>query len=190
MDARRERTRTAILNAFVELLGEKSYAAITVADLLVRAGVGRTTFYAHFRSKDDVLAAQVAAICSHALEPTQAGGEVPQDPVAEVERILANLHDRENGLRAIVAGEGSERFADVLRHEIVARAKRNIPEHPSGPAGSMNREFLAHHIGASFVGMVRWWAWSNFASTPHELARDYLAAILPLFENTAGSGGE
>ena len=49
----------------------------------------------------------------------------------------------------------------------------------------MNRSFLLHHIAASFVGMVRWWAWNVFAATPHGLATDYLNAILPLFGESA-----
>lgn len=49
----------------------------------------------------------------------------------------------------------------------------------------MNRSFLLHHIAASFVGMVRWWAWNDFAATPHDLATDYLNAILPLFGESA-----
>ena len=46
----------------------------------------------------------------------------------------------------------------------------------------MNRSFLLHHIAATFVGMVQWWTWSDFASTPQELAEDFLRATKPLFE--------
>ena len=50
-----------------------------------------------------------------------------------------------------------------------------------GPAGQMNRSFLLHHIAATFVGMVQWWAWNDFSVAPSDLAADYLRAVLPLF---------
>lgn len=88
-------------------------------------------------------------------------------------------------MHAFIVDEGSERFADCLRHAIVARADAAVPACPRGATARMNRSFLLHHIAASFVGMVRWWAWNDFAATPHDLATDYLNAILPLFGESA-----
>ena len=47
--------KDAVLNIFHELMREKGYGKITVQDILKRAQIGRTTFYAHFTSKEDVL---------------------------------------------------------------------------------------------------------------------------------------
>lgn len=66
MDKRKARSRRAIEDAFSALLLERDYAKITVADILDRSGVGRATFYAQFRGKDDLLAALVGSICAHA----------------------------------------------------------------------------------------------------------------------------
>ena len=129
MDKRRQRTREAIEDAFVELIDEQGYARTTVQDILERSGVGRATFYAQFHGKDDLLEAQVCALCDHALAA--------------------------------------------------------VPACPRGAAARMTRSFLLHHIAASFVGMVRWWAWNDFAATPRDLATDYLNAILPLFGESA-----
>lgn len=185
MDKRKERSRRAIQRAFVELLGERGYTEMTVQDILDRSGVGRATFYAHFHGKDDLLALQIAAICSHALNPTGAERHHDfagrDDVLSMTEHTLCHLLERESGVRALITGDGSERFADCLRHEIVTRADSVVPAHPSGPAGEMDRSFLLHHIAASFVGMVRWWAWGGFAKSPHDMAVDYLRAILPIF---------
>ncbi len=43
-----------VLSTFHSLLVEKGYGNMTVQDILKRAGIGRTTFYAHFSSKEDV----------------------------------------------------------------------------------------------------------------------------------------
>ncbi|MGW0357525.1 MULTISPECIES: TetR/AcrR family transcriptional regulator [Nocardia] len=54
-DRRVRRTRSTLHRALIELMIERPYDRITVQDILDRADVGRSTFYAHFRSKDDLL---------------------------------------------------------------------------------------------------------------------------------------
>jgi AcrR family transcriptional regulator len=54
-DRRIGRTRRMMQEALVSLIGEKGYEAVTVQDILDRADVGRSTFYSHFRHKDELL---------------------------------------------------------------------------------------------------------------------------------------
>ncbi len=61
-DRRVARTRDAILAAFVRLLFARRYAAMRTADLVAEAGIGRSTFYEHFRNKEDVLLAALDPI--------------------------------------------------------------------------------------------------------------------------------
>jgi AcrR family transcriptional regulator len=53
-DRRGQRTRHLLSAAFVQLMREKGYSAITVSDLIERANIGRSTFYSHYRDKDDL----------------------------------------------------------------------------------------------------------------------------------------
>jgi AcrR family transcriptional regulator len=54
-DRRVERTRNALMNAFVELLLSQGYATLSVERIAARADVGRSTFYMHFKSREDML---------------------------------------------------------------------------------------------------------------------------------------
>ena len=47
-DRRVNRTRRALKDALCDLILEKGYEHVTVGDVLDRADVGRSTFYAHF----------------------------------------------------------------------------------------------------------------------------------------------
>lgn len=54
-DRRVRRTRDALHRALIELMIERGYERVTVSDIIARADVGRSTFYAHYRDKDDLL---------------------------------------------------------------------------------------------------------------------------------------
>lgn len=55
VDPRVRRTRQSLEQAFVDLLREKGFQAISVQDITRRAGVNRATFYAHFTDKYTLL---------------------------------------------------------------------------------------------------------------------------------------
>ena len=54
-DRRTQKTRKALSEALISLMFEKSYESIVVQDILDRANVGRSTFYTHFRDRDELL---------------------------------------------------------------------------------------------------------------------------------------
>ena len=75
MDRRVSRTRTALQQAHLGLILKQGYETTTVEDICEAANVGRSTFYAHFRGKDDLkrsgldqLRAQLLARQREALE--------------------------------------------------------------------------------------------------------------------------
>src|ERR1700736_1492303 len=53
-DRRVRRTRDRLGDALMELLVQKPFDDITGQDVLDRAGVSRSTFYSHFRDKNDL----------------------------------------------------------------------------------------------------------------------------------------
>ena len=55
LDRRVQKTRKLLQDALIELVGEKGYETVSIRDILERANVGRSTFYAHFADKDQLL---------------------------------------------------------------------------------------------------------------------------------------
>jgi len=55
MDRRVTKTREALYSAFAALVAERGYDGFSIQDLIDEADVGRTTFYSHFKAKEDLL---------------------------------------------------------------------------------------------------------------------------------------
>ena len=63
-DKREIKTRQLLINTFYSLLKEKGYNEITITDIIKNSKVSSSTFYSHFRNKEDI----IKAICDSVLE--------------------------------------------------------------------------------------------------------------------------
>jgi len=63
-DRRVQRTRELLQKALIDLINERGYDPITIQDIVDRANIGRTTFYLHYSSKDELLMSCHEAIVS------------------------------------------------------------------------------------------------------------------------------
>src|SRR5436190_20055879 len=77
-DRRVRKTGTRLHEALMSLIHDKRYDSIAVRDILDPADVGRSTFYAHFRDKDDLLASGIY----DALQSIRSTAAAALDPFA------------------------------------------------------------------------------------------------------------
>ena len=128
MDRRFDRTERAIAKAFTGLLCTTSYASITTSEIIEHAGIGRSTFYAHYHGKDDVLRAVVQSICDHVLSPVgpESGHDFSGHHTSEalIEHTLLHLRERESGIRALVFSDSAGVLARCLREQLVGYHRR------------------------------------------------------------------
>src|SRR5262245_58497391 len=62
VDRRIQRTQQLLRAALMSLIQEKGFEALSVQEIIDRANVGRATFYAHFDSKEDLLASGIEGL--------------------------------------------------------------------------------------------------------------------------------
>src|SRR5688572_4934244 len=79
-DRRIQRTRHLLSQAFVQLMREKGYSAITVSDIIERANVGRSTFYSHYQDKDDLFVHELDRVIEVLSHPIPTESEMPFFP--------------------------------------------------------------------------------------------------------------
>ena len=194
MDRRQQKTRAAIFAAFSELLAEKSYSRITVQEIIDKANVGRTTFYAHFETKDDLLKALCQELFGHiissAMDCTHTHGLYSDSSAPESVfcHLLQHLRENDNNILGLLSCESSEIFLRYFKDSLNELIQTQfISLHPYTGSG-IPQDFLVNYISGSFVEMVLWWIKGHMRQTPEELDRYFRAVIEPaLSRNGAGA---
>ena len=158
-DRRARRTREAIVRAFVRLVFERRYEAITIADLAAAAGVGRATLYEHFHGKSDVLLAAMEPI----LLPL-ANAATGRGSRACVRAMLDHVwQQRATGrvvLGPIAASRLQRRLAAMIEARMQAQASSGVPATMTATAAA-----------AAQLAMLRMWIAGEAACPADVLAQ-------------------
>src|SRR4026208_2392554 len=118
-DARVRRTRDALGDALVALMQEKPFDAITVQEVLDRAKVGRSTFYAHYSDKDDLLMSDAEEFFESISMTLSVCGD-KSDRVFPVREFVSHITEAKQFVDALMS---SGKFHDnmELAHGLFAR---------------------------------------------------------------------
>lgn len=102
MDQRIRHTRDRLGDALMELALEKPFDAITVQQVLDRAGVSRSTFYVHYNDKDDLFISDVDEFFEGMATALSRRAD-SSDRIAPVRELFAHIADASRFHKAIVA---------------------------------------------------------------------------------------
>lgn len=150
-------TRTAIREAFIALALERRYHAISVSDVVARAGVGKSTFYDHFDGKDDILLDALAPLVL-ALA-TAASGRAARPYVRD---FVAHLWERRSVTRALLDSTAAPLIQRRLASSIHPHALR--AGHADGGSA-----IVAAGIAAAQLAMLECWLAGHGSATIDEM---------------------
>lgn len=184
MDKRQQKTRAAIFNAFTSLLEEKNYNTISIQDIIDRAVIGRSTFYAHFETKE----ALVDALCSELFDHIVTSAMHKKDtrslyfcanPSYSVTcHILHHLLENDHNILTMLSCESSDLFLRFFKKRMDELVRSQILH--DGLKLNVPKDFLVNHISGAFVEMVQWWLKGNRQETPEQLDGYFHALIDPV----------
>lgn len=186
MDRRQQKTRSAIFSAFSDLLSKKSYTKITVQDIIDAANVGRTTFYAHFETKDELLREMCTEIFDHVIfdglsaESSHDYSFSTGTPREIIPHILFHLRDNRKNIVGILSCESGELFLNYFKKYLNELISGWILEPPAWQSRNIPKDFLIDHVSGSFVNMVQWWIRHNMTQPPEELTAYFLSVMGPI----------
>lgn len=175
MDRRQEKTQAIIIEAFIQLLMKKSYNKITVKEIIDTANIGRSTFYNHYETKDELL----EALCDHLFDHVFAkNNQFNKDAKHIITHMLYHLQEDHIVLTKLLVSESSELFVKyfkqyLCRMEMNALIEPFLEAYPDIP-----KDCIQNHIVTSFVSMVQYWLANKMKQTPEEISHYFVQMVL------------
>ena len=161
-DRRIQRTHKLLQDALLALILEKGYAAITVQDILDRANLGRSTFYVHYRDKDDLLVSEF----EHFKEMFEEyDAQMPGDKHKRTARapspslaFFRHAGEQHQLYKAMIGKQGGEVVQKYL-YQYVSELMKSHLNRQIGPARPLTvpREVLVHYVASAFLALLTWW---------------------------------
>lgn len=190
-----ERTRDGLEKALIELINERGYESITIQEIVDRANVGRTTFYQHYGSKDELFFSCHKTM----LDRFQLGPLYPmsREELLSLEApnrlitVYRHLQEARSILQPVFQGKHTlqtlrRMFRDWNSEKIEASLQAAFVdvEH------TVSIEMLANYLAGSHLALLQWWLEHRQPDTPERLAQTYhrlqRAAIREAFCLTEG----
>jgi AcrR family transcriptional regulator len=171
-DRRIERTRNRLGNALIALIEEKPIDEVTVREVPNRAGVGRSTFYVHYRDKDDLFLSEL----EQGLEmwsTTLSRQQETSNRVAPVAEFFAHVASAKRLYRALVNCGRIEAFFELAQGYFA----RGIEQRINQSIGVRNRHpqeltACSNAFAGGLLSLLRWWLDRGAKESP--LAMDAL----------------
>ncbi len=157
------------MRAFVDLLLAEEFERITVATIVARADVGRSTFYTHFRSREDILKASLTfpstPLASIVGKRVDASSLLP---------LLAHFREQQRLARAFAAGslrrQWVRRLVELLEPAL-SRLARRVQGRPLLPV-----PLVSLAIAELQIGLVVHWLASHESAMPEVVAEALIGA--------------
>jgi AcrR family transcriptional regulator len=178
-DRRSQRTHRLVRSAFTELLGEKPYEEILVQDILDRANIGRTTFYAHYFDKKDVLDSiteQELSMLTHQIAHAIARQRV----VPSLELFEHAYHSHNQQFLALMRSRAGEPLWEALQTALCRAiepalftlcAERRSPSIPV--------PVVSQYLAGAFLTLFKWWVEASMPYPPEQMESIFQQLALP-----------
>lgn len=187
IDLRVKRTNKLITQAFIKLLGSKTFDKITINDISDEAMINRATFYSHFKDKFDLFENIIDKFLGDFADVLDTENLVEENAinVKKIEGALTKFYDFVNenpDLAKIFITHSnkeilskrmllilSERYSEIFDSLDVRNEDLKIPT-----------DFVVSYITSIFIGTVNWW----IEQKNHEMsANEFASLVIKLISN-------
>jgi len=182
-DRRIQKTRKLLHDALGGLIQEKPYDEIAVQEILDRANVGRSTFYMHFRDKDELLSSSIHDMLGsiHAT-PLASSGERHERIIRFSLPFFEHIHRHRHtgGARMGTRGRAiiHEHLQKVVAEQIAADVRKEC-ETRRKTIGQIPPDLLVPYVASTFILVLNWWVESQSPLSAKDIDNLFRALILP-----------
>jgi AcrR family transcriptional regulator len=198
-DRRVRRTRANLQRALLELVAEQDLSQISIADVVDRADVSRSTFYDHYHGVDELAEAACTSMIDDliasltAIDPAPAKPSDPRaDPNPAVTAFFTHFAEHAFLYRSLLGPTGSARVIEHVRLRTTAAARLSpllpAPDDTPGrgaadPSG-LSRDVPAAFVAGALLGVATDWLQRGCPGTPREMTILTQPLLIALCDST------
>src|SRR6266403_4796981 len=183
-DRRTSRTRRSLSAAMVELVKEKRFDDITVQNVIDRADVGRSTFYSHFRDKEDLFEQQWEGF-SETLAQQIDWDKAGKDSFVPVASFFQHLQEVQPFYRGLVRSRKTDALfksgVEYLTHHIEAALNQRL-KLTQRPV-DVPIPILSNYLASEFFALLKWWLDAGMPYTPKSMDKIFHRLINPTIKS-------
>jgi AcrR family transcriptional regulator len=187
-DRRIQKTRMVLREALFSLIREKDYDSIVVKEILDRANVGRSTFYAHFRDKDELLVSGMHDMLrsAQATVPPSSGKD-RQNVIWFSLPIFEHISQHRLAGRVKIGVRGRTVIHEHLKKVLAALIVRDVKESfkaRRNTTASIPLDLFVQYVASTFILVLNWWMEQRSAVSPEEINDLFRSIISPVLAET------
>jgi len=160
-DRRIQRTRELLQKALIELTSERDYDTITIQDIIDRANVGRTTFYKHYNSKDELFMSCHEAMISEfhigPFHPLSREALLSPEIPLEMTSAYQHLEQRRAQLYPVFQGKDSPLILRQIRDRSAREIEANLHSAFGETRSMIPLDLLANYLAGAQIALMQWW---------------------------------
>ena len=171
VDRRIQRTRQLLQDALISLILEKGYDKITVQHIIDEANVGRSTFYAHYLDKDDLMASSVEKLREE-LHQHMVGADNGDEQDAAIASLALFRHTKEQHhlYKAMIGGRGIDIVTKAIHDTLTSQAQAYFEqiERKSGPL-TIPMPVMTTYLAGTLQTLLTWWLDNDMPYSPERM---------------------
>ncbi|HEX7081537.1 MAG TPA: TetR/AcrR family transcriptional regulator [Gammaproteobacteria bacterium] len=155
IDRRAARTRQALHQALITLILRKGYEAITVQDIIDEADVGRSTFYAHYTGKEDLLRKGFQALGALLDGESEASGRGGRrgEPLPFSRALFEHACEYKHVYKALVGGRGGTVATNEIRRLLSDVVRRDLARYERA---GLPADLVVRFVVETFLSVLGW----------------------------------
>jgi AcrR family transcriptional regulator len=191
LDRRVQKTRKLLQEALIALASEKDFDTIKIQDILDKANVGRSTFYAHFEDKHELLYScfdEVHKLLEQHASMLTVGARNSGDFDLKFNfslRIFQFVERNKMLFKALLGKQGIPAFVeDFIFNYINEPLKIRLQR---GRQRSIPPEIITYYFINAFIGIIRWWVNQDTPCTAEEIDKYFKQLAMPSIKDIFGN---
>ncbi|WP_077324852.1 TetR/AcrR family transcriptional regulator [Virgibacillus siamensis] len=179
-DRRIKKSKQSIKKAFINLIHEKGFGAISVHDIAERADINRGTFYLHYKDKFDLFEKYVDELLNELIVTIELSNQekelISQREIKERDYIEFFNHFQKHACfyKAMFNYKGDtyfyNRFFDVFKSHFCKEFKElKINDEQL----KVDKAFLIHFMVYAHFGSINYWLESDMTDSPETMGEQF-----------------